>query len=116
MPPTETATIPRRESDVRNRMAIALDVDDVVEATRIAKELRPWFGVAKVGLELFSAAGPDAVVELVQVGYRVFLDLKLHDIPTTVRRAGHVIASVGASYVTFHASGGRAMLRAGVEG
>ena len=116
MTPAETATIPRQTADVRNRMAIALDVDDVVEAARIAREVRPWFGVAKVGLELFSAAGPDAVVEMMEAGYRVFLDLKLHDIPTTVRRAAQVIAAVGASYVTMHASGGPAMLRAGVEG
>jgi len=127
MSPTETEnepgtgsggdnTRPRQAPDVRNRLAIALDVDDVVEAHRIARELRPWFGVAKVGLELFSAAGPDAMVEMMDAGYRVFLDLKLHDIPTTVRRATQVIASVGPSYVTMHAAGGTAMLRAGVEG
>ncbi|MDP9404160.1 MAG: orotidine-5'-phosphate decarboxylase [Actinomycetota bacterium] len=116
MTPAETAVTPRKNSDVRNRMAIALDVDDLVEAARIAREVRPWFGVAKVGLELFSAAGPDAVLELVDTGYRVFLDLKLHDIPTTVRRTAQVIAAIDASYVTMHAAGGRAMLRAGVEG
>ncbi len=113
---TDGATTPRQRADVRNRMAIALDVDDVVEAVRIAKEVRPWFGVAKIGLELFSAAGPAAVIELVDAGYRVFLDLKLHDIPTTVRRASQVIAAIEASYVTMHAAGGPAMLRAGVEG
>ena len=113
---TQVETLPRRDADVRNRMAIALDVDDLVEATRIAKEVRPWFGVAKVGLELFTAAGPDAVVEMMECGYRVFLDLKLHDIPTTVRRAAHVVGALGASYLTLHAAGGAAMLRAGVEG
>ena len=102
--------------DVRNRLAIALDVDDLVEALRIAKDVRPWFGVAKVGLELFTAAGSDAVVELQNVGYRVFLDLKFHDIPTTVRKAARVVGAVGASYLTLHASGGTTMLRAGVEG
>ena len=113
---TPVETLQRRDADVRNRLAIALDVDDLVEATRIAKEVRPWFGVAKVGLELFSASGPDAVVEMVECGYRVFLDLKLHDIPTTVRRAAHVVGALGASYLTLHAAGGSAMLRAGVEG
>lgn len=113
---SDAPAIARERSDVRNRLAIALDVDDLVEAARMAKELRPWFGVAKVGLELFTAAGPDAVLELTEVGYRVFLDLKLHDIPTTVRRASQVIAAVGASYVTMHAAGGTTMLRAGVEG
>lgn len=113
---TQVDTLPRRDADVRNRLAIALDVDDLVEATRIAKEVRPWFGVAKVGLELYSAAGPDAVVEMIECGYRVFLDLKLHDIPTTVRRAAHVVGALGASYLTLHASGGSPMLRAGVDG
>ena len=49
---------------VRRRLALALDTDDLVEAHRVASLLRPWFGVAKVGLELFSAAGPDAVGSL----------------------------------------------------
>lgn len=103
-------------ADVRNRLAIALDVDDLVEAMRIARDVRPWFGVAKVGLELYTAAGPEAVVELATLGYRVFLDLKMHDIPTTVRKAARVAGAVGASYLTLHASGGSSMLRAGVEG
>lgn len=106
----------RKEADVRNRMAIALDVDDMVEASRIAREVRPWFGVAKVGLVLYAAAGPDAVVELIDSGYRVMLDLKLYDIPSHVRRAAHVVGALGTSYLTLHASGGVAMLRGGVEG
>lgn len=106
----------RGVADARNRLAIALDVDDLVEASRIARDVRPWFGVAKVGLELFTAAGPDAVMEMIGIGYRVFLDLKLHDIPTTVRKAAQVVGALGASYLTLHASGGAVMLRAGVEG
>lgn len=114
---TETTDQRRTESpDVRNRLAIALDVDDLVEATRIAREVQPWFGVAKVGLELFTAAGSDAVVEMANLGYRVFLDLKMHDIPTTVRKAARVVGALGATYLTLHASGGSSMLRAGVEG
>jgi orotidine-5'-phosphate decarboxylase len=97
-------------------LALALDVDDLVAATRLAKELSPWFGVAKVGLELFSAAGSDAVVAMVEEGYRVFLDVKLHDIPTTVERASRVLGAIGVSYLTMHAFGGVPMLRAGVEG
>ena len=106
----------RGEADIRNRLAIALDVDDLVEASRIAREVRPWFGVAKVGLVLYAAAGPDAVVELVESGYRVMLDLKLYDIPSHVRRAAQVVGGLGASYLTLHASGGTSMLRGGVEG
>jgi orotidine-5'-phosphate decarboxylase len=103
-------------SKLRDRLALALDVDDLVEASRLARELRPWFGVAKIGLELFSAAGPDAVLSISEEGYRVFLDLKLHDIPTTVGRASRVLGALGVSYLTMHASGGVPMLRAGVDG
>jgi orotidine-5'-phosphate decarboxylase len=102
--------------DHRDKLALALDVDDLVEAMRLAKDLRPWFGVAKVGLELFVAYGPDAVGALSDLGYRVFLDLKLHDIPNTVHRAARVAGSLGVGYLTLHAQGGPVMLRAGVEG
>lgn len=101
---------------LRNRLALALDVDDAVEAQRLAKELSPWFGVAKVGLELFSASGPGVVQMLIDDGYRVFLDVKLADIPTTVRKAARVLGALGVSYLTLHAFAGPAVLRAGVEG
>src|SRR3954451_10685331 len=102
--------------EIRDRLALALDVDDLVVATRMADELQPWFGVAKVGLELWAAAGPEAVVAIIDCGYKVFLDVKLHDIPTTVERAARVIGDLGPSYVTMHGAGGIDMLRAGVEG
>lgn len=101
---------------VRSKLALALDCDDLVEALRLARAVGPWFGVAKVGLELFSAAGPDAVTSLAEMGYDVFVDLKLLDIPTTVNRAAKVLGALGASFVTFHARGDAPMLRAGVEG
>jgi orotidine-5'-phosphate decarboxylase len=100
----------------RDRLALALDVDDLVLAHRLARDLHPWFGVAKVGLELYTAAGPDAISTLVELGFDVFLDLKLHDIPTTVGKAANVIGALGVRYLTLHAHGGVAMLRAGVEG
>jgi len=101
---------------VRDRLALALDVDDLVAATRMARQLQPYFGVAKVGLELFSATGPDAVGTLSEMGFKVFLDVKLHDIPNTVERSARVLGSLGASYLTLHAFGGADMLRAGVDG
>ena len=104
------------DQDVRRRLAVVIDVDDLVVARRLAQTLRPWFGVAKVGLELFSAAGPDAIETMAELGYEVFVDLKLHDIPTTVAKASRVLGSLGASYVTMHAFGGVDMLRAGVDG
>jgi orotidine-5'-phosphate decarboxylase len=102
--------------DPRQRLCLALDVDDLVVALRVARRLRPWFGVAKVGLELFGAAGPETVSALTVEGYRVFLDLKLHDIPTTVRRAATVIGGLGTAFATVHTQGGIDMLRAAVDG
>lgn len=102
--------------EVRDRLALALDIDDLVGALRLAKRLRPWFGTAKVGLELYSAAGPDAIETLRDLGFDVFVDLKLLDIPTTVHRAARVLGSLGASYLTLHARGDAPMLRAGVDG
>lgn len=102
--------------EVRDRLAVALDVDDLVEAVRISRQVRPWFGVAKVGLELFSAVGPEIVAELVDEGYRVFLDLKMADIPTTVEKAARVLGALGVSYLTLHAFVGPTVLRAGVTG
>jgi orotidine-5'-phosphate decarboxylase len=103
-------------ADIRERLAIALDVDDLVLALRFARQLRPYFGVAKIGLELYTAAGPEAVGALSSLGYLTFLDLKMHDIPTTVGRAGRVLGALGVNMVTMHAHGGAAMLQAGVEG
>ena len=101
---------------VRARLALALDVDDLVPALRLARELSPWFGTMKVGLELYSAAGPEAITTLVDVGVDVFCDIKLHDIPNTVGRAARVVGALGARYLTLHTAGGPAMVRAGVEG
>ncbi len=101
---------------VRSKMVLALDVDDLVLANRLARQLSPWFGVAKVGLELYTAAGPDAIGSMVDMGFDVFLDIKLHDIPTTVGKAASVAGALGVSYLTMHAHGGAAMLRAGVDG
>lgn len=102
--------------ETSKRLVLALDLDDPEAARRLARELRPWFGVAKVGLELFTAAGPAAIETMADLGYDVFADLKLHDIPTTVGRAARVVGGWGARYLTLHAAGGAAMLRAGDEG
>ncbi|HXW78186.1 MAG TPA: orotidine-5'-phosphate decarboxylase [Acidimicrobiales bacterium] len=102
--------------DLRQRLILALDVDDSVVAMRWAARMRPWFGVAKVGLELFSAAGPPVMAELIEAGFKVFVDMKLADIPTTTRRAARVLGALGASYLTIHTSVGVGTLQAGVEG
>ncbi len=109
-------TLNEVNEETRSRMALALDVDDLVEAGRLGRRLFPWFSVAKVGLELFAASGPEAVGTFIDQGYRVFLDLKLHDIPNTVGKTARVLGSLGVSYVTVHSSGGIDMLKAAVDG
>jgi len=101
---------------VRDRLVLALDVDDLVAARRLARELHPYFGTMKVGLELYSAAGPEAISLLADLGVDVFCDIKLHDIPNTVGRSARVFGALGARYLNLHTAGGVPMLRAGVEG
>lgn len=101
---------------VRNRLVLALDVDDVVAAARLARQLRPWFATVKIGLELFCAAGPPVVQAMIDDGWAVFLDLKLADIPTTVERTSRVLGALGVRYLTLHAFAGPAVLAAGVTG
>jgi orotidine-5'-phosphate decarboxylase len=97
-------------------LAVALDLADLDDALRLAERVSPFVGVMKVGLELFVRFGPTAVERIRQAtGARVFLDLKLHDIPETVERAVGAARSSGASLLTIHAGGGRAMLEAAVR-
>ena len=116
MTKTQAPTATGLPPELKTKMVLALDVDDLVEANRLARQMTPWFGVAKVGLELFTAAGPDVIGALFDNGYDVFLDLKMHDIPTTVHKAAKVAGALGVSYLTMHAHGGGQMLKAGVEG
>jgi orotidine-5'-phosphate decarboxylase len=95
---------------------VALDVRNAHDAFALVDTLGDACRFYKVGLELFSAEGPDIVRKLVGLGNEVFVDLKLHDIPNTVRSAARAVASLGASLLTVHASGGVDMVRAAVEG
>jgi orotidine-5'-phosphate decarboxylase len=98
-----------------DRLIVALDVPSLPEAQRLVEALAGTVGMFKVGSQLFTAAGPDAVRWLVARGERVFLDLKFHDIPNTVASAVSSAVQLGVSLVDVHASGGRAMLEAGVR-
>lgn len=95
---------------------VALDVASASEALAIVERLGESCNFYKVGSELFTAAGPDVVRALRELGHQVFLDLKLHDIPNTVRGAARSAAGLGASLLTVHASGGVEMMRGAVEG
>src|SRR5438552_7398754 len=97
-------------------LAIAFDVATCDEALALDRALGGGDEVAKIGLQLFAAAGPAAVEALRARGRRVFLDLKLHDIPNTVKGAAAEAARLGADLLTVHALGGAEMIHAAVEG
>jgi orotidine-5'-phosphate decarboxylase len=97
------------------RLVIALDVPGEREALVWAKRLKGRVGYFKIGLQLFTAAGPSLVSRIADEHGPVFLDLKLHDIPNTVAGAVRAAGTLGASLLTVHASGGMAMLRAASE-
>ncbi len=99
-----------------SELAIAFDVGSLDEALALDRRLGSGPELAKVGLQLFAASGPAAVRALADRGRRVFLDLKLHDIPHTVRGAAAAAAALGADLLTVHAAGGEEMVRAAVEG
>jgi orotidine-5'-phosphate decarboxylase len=107
---------PAAPPEIRDRLAVALDVDDLDDAVALARRVTSWIGIAKVGLELFTVAGPVAFARMRELGLRVFADLKFHDIPTTVERASRAAARHGVDFLNLHAAGGATMLRAGVEG
>ena len=100
----------------RERLAIALDVDEWQLAEALVRRVDRWFGIAKVGLELYAAAGPDCVARLHDLGMRVFADLKLYDIPTTVERAARVLGRRGVDFLNVPAALGGPALEAGVRG
>jgi orotidine-5'-phosphate decarboxylase len=97
-------------------IAIAFDVSTLEQALELDRRLGPGPELAKVGLQLFASEGPRAVRALRDRGRRVFLDLKLHDIPNTVQGAAAAAGALGVEFLTVHATGGEAMIRAAVEG
>ena len=98
----------------RDRLIVALDFPGATEARALVDRLAGAVGMFKVGSQLFTAAGPDFVRELVARGEKVFLDLKYHDIPNTVASAVSEASRLGVSLVDVHALGGRAMMEAAV--
>lgn len=98
-----------------DRLVIALDLSVRDDILRTVDELHGAAGTFKIGLQAFIANGPSIVREIVARGDRVFLDLKVHDIPNTAKHAIGEAVSLGASIATVHAAGGEAMLRACAE-
>jgi orotidine-5'-phosphate decarboxylase len=98
----------------KDRLIVALDVKTVEEARALVDRLSGTAGMFKIGSQLFTAAGPALVREIVGRGEKVFLDLKYHDIPNTVANAVAEASRLGVSLMTLHALGGKAMMEAAV--
>ncbi len=101
--------------DPREKLIVALDVSSAAAAQKIVAAVGDSAFTYKVGMQLYTAEGPHVVRDLVASGRRVFLDLKYHDIPTTVGAAVREAAQLGVSMLTVHASGGNKMLRAATD-
>ena len=99
-----------------SKIIVALDYANPKEALSLVNQLSPDLCKLKVGKELFTAAGPQLVEQLVAKNFKVFLDLKFHDIPNTVQKACEAASKLGVWMLNVHASGGSAMLQAALEG
>jgi len=115
MSPQNQAIATPAPTTMRDRLIVALDVSSAREARDLVLRIGPAAGIYKVGLQLFTAEGPEFVRELVRSGRKVFLDLKFHDIPNTVGLAVRQAAELGVYMLTIHGSGGSGMLKAAAE-
>jgi orotidine-5'-phosphate decarboxylase len=106
----------QRPTAAKDKIIVPLDVPTVRAARELIEAIGGTVGFFKVGNQLFTAAGPDIVKEIRASGSKVFLDLKFHDIPNTVRHAVESASSLGVEMLTVHLSGGRAMCEAAVAG
>jgi len=97
--------------EAKDRIVLALDVDTPAEALALVKKLTGYVGVFKIGMQLFNSAGPEIVHKVHDLGGRVFVDLKLHDIPNTVGSAAKVLTRLNSYMFNVHAAGGREMMR-----
>jgi orotidine-5'-phosphate decarboxylase len=108
---TEAISARTATHDNGRRIIVALDVSNTDQAMGIVNELAGSVGAFKIGLELFTTAGPSFVERLTSEGHRIFLDLKFFDIPTTVAKAATAVAKLGVWMFNVHAMGGREMLQ-----
>ena len=99
-----------------SKIIVALDYANTKDALSLVNQLDPTQCKLKVGKELFTAAGPALVEQLVAKDFKVFLDLKFHDIPNTVKKACKTASDLGVWMLNVHASGGSAMMQAALEG
>src|ERR1700674_2383063 len=99
----------------RDRLIVALDFPNETKALTLVSVLSGAVSIHKIGLQLYTAAGPEIVRAVAATGARIFLDLKLHDIPNTVAKAVESAGKLGVKMLTIHLSGGSKMIRAAVD-
>lgn len=105
----------RRRGSMRERLIVALDLDDLELATELVQSLAQEVGMFKIGKQLFTHAGPQAVRLIQDLGGEIFLDLKFHDIPNTVAKAAIEATRLGVKMFNVHASGSLEMMRLTVK-
>ena len=102
--------------EIRKKLVLALDVEDIKEAKKLVDELSPYIGTFKVGLQLFCGYGLEIVNYIKEKNSDFFLDVKLHDIPNTVEKASYNVIKNGANFFNVHATGGIEMMKAAKKG
>lgn len=112
----EAAAKQLRYNRLAGKVIVALDYPTAADAKRLLQELSGIPCYLKVGMELFYAAGPGFIQSVKEQGYKVFLDLKMHDIPNTVKGGAASITRLGVDMFNVHAAGGRTMMEAALEG
>ena len=104
------------DNDIKKRLVLALDVEDIKEAKILVDELSPYVGTFKVGLQLFCGYGLEIINYIKEKNSDFFLDVKLHDIPNTVEKASYNVIKNGATFFNVHATGGIDMMKAARKG
>ncbi len=99
----------------KEKICVALDVDSLEQASQIAKEIKDYVGIFKIGSQLYSSEGHEVVKAIKKIKGKIFLDLKYHDIPNTVANAARIITRMGISMFNIHTSGGYEMMVRTVE-
>src|SRR4026209_608511 len=112
---TSKLELVRKQGSMRERLIVALEVDTAKQASDLVRQLAGEVGMFKIGKQLFTHAGPQAVRQIQELGGEIFLDLKFHDIPNTVAKAAIEATRMGVKMFNVHASGSLEMMRMTVK-
>lgn len=104
------------DENIKKRLVLALDVEDIDKAKMLVDTLSPYIGTFKVGLQLFCGCGLDIINYIKEKNSNFFMDVKLHDIPNTVEKASYNVVKNGATFFNVHCSGGIEMMKAAKKG